>query len=59
MKLKYAATVTYTTGVCTGAVVRADSQGEAWGKLLAALNGGATVQAVQLAAILADNMEIE
>ena len=59
MKLKYAATVTYTTGVCAGAVVRADGQDEAWAKLLAALNGGANVQGIQLAAILADDMEIK
>ena len=55
MKLKYSATVTYTTSVCTGAVVRAEDQREAWGKLLAALD----VQAIQLGAILADNMEVK
>lgn len=57
MKLKYSATVTYTTGGCTGAVVRAEDQREAWSKLLAALDGGANVQAIQLGAILADGME--
>lgn len=59
MKLKYSATVTYTTGVCTGAVVRAGDQREAWSKLLTALDGGANVQAIQLGAILADGMEVK
>lgn len=58
MKLKYSAAVTYTTGVCTGAVVRAGDQREAWSRLLAALDGGANVQAIQLAAILTDGMEV-
>lgn len=59
MKLKYAATVTYATGVCTGAVIWAASQAEAWDKLLKGFDGGADVQAVQLAAILADTREIK
>lgn len=59
MKLKYAATVIYTTGGCVGATVLAESQSEAWSKLLAALSGGANIQSVQLGAVLTDKWEIK
>lgn len=59
MNLKYAAIVTYTTGGCAGVTVRADSLSEAWSKLLAALNGGANIQAIQLGEVLTDKWEIK
>ena len=60
MKLKYAATIIYNDGACTGAVVRADDQRDAWGKLFAALDGSTkNVRALQLAAVLTDGMEVK
>lgn len=56
--MKYAAIIRYTTGEHTGATVEAESQGEAWFKLMSTINTD-HVSAVEIAEILTPDREIQ
>lgn len=52
MKLKYAAIVTYGTGVKVGATITAKDLVDAWAKLLKEFEGGKNVAGIKIVEVL-------
>ena len=52
--MKFAAIVTYSNGVSTGATVNAEGSKAAWHKVMELFNGGKNVQCIQVSAILTE-----
>ncbi len=50
--LIYAAIIKYTNGGSTGAIIEADSRGEAWKKLLPHYRDGETVSSVEMSEVI-------
>lgn len=55
-KEKYAAIIEYSSGAKTGALVRAESEVQAWAKLMEAFKCGKNISKISLAMVLTDEM---
>lgn len=56
-KLKYAAIIEYSSGEKTGAWVQAESDAQAWEKLLVAFSHGKSISKISLAMVLTPERE--
>lgn len=56
-QLKWAAIIEYTNGATTGAVVNADSEEDAWSKILKNFDHGRAVHAIRMSMILTPERE--
>lgn len=55
-KEKYAAIIEYSSGATTGAWVVAESEAEAWAKLMAATKYGKNISKISLEMVLTEEM---